>query len=211
MKKKAMKMLWADLETGGLSPKDADILQIAGIVEIDGKPVEEFNFLMRPDSPERAQPGALAVQKRTLEQVMAHPLSQREGYQALSLVLEKYCDKFDKEDKFYLCGQNPVFDDGFLRDLWAKQGDKYYGSFVWPYKIDLLTAMAIVRMRGHFTAMPNLKLASVCDAFGIKLGKRAHDALADIKATRECFGRVLELVPAAGQPADRDAQLELGV
>jgi DNA polymerase III alpha subunit (gram-positive type) len=186
-----------DNETGGLLPKESDITQIAGQVKIDGVVKEEFNFLMRPDSLDRVKAEAVAVSKKTIEQVMAHPLSQREGYEALSKVLGKHCDKFNSSDKFFLCGQNPVFDDGFLRELWQKQGDKYYGSYFWHYRLDLISAMMLVRTRGYFSNMPNMKLGSICAALGVPLGDGAHDALADIRATAACFDKLAEMIPLA--------------
>ena len=193
----ALKLLWLDSETGGVLPKESDITQLAGIVEVDGDVKEEFNFLMRPDSPERVRPDALAVQKKTLEQVMAHPLSQREGYEALSAVLGKHCSKYDKADKFYLGGQNPKFDDDFLRELWQRHGDKYYGSYFWPYRLDLLSATMLLRTRGYYRDMENMKLGSICAVLGVPLGDGAHDALADIRATRACFRILASLIPEA--------------
>jgi DNA polymerase III epsilon subunit-like protein len=60
--------------------------------------------------------------------------------------------------------------------------------------------------------LPNLKLGTVCDAFGIKLGDAAHDALADVVATRTLIrrmqdwlfglGRIPSLEPVAGPDSE---------
>ena len=43
-----MKNLWIDLETTGLDVKKHGVVQIAGIVEIDGEIQESFNFFTKP-------------------------------------------------------------------------------------------------------------------------------------------------------------------
>lgn len=43
------KVLWIDTETLSFNPERADIIQIAGMIEIDGKCVERFNWLIRPE------------------------------------------------------------------------------------------------------------------------------------------------------------------
>ena len=132
------KILWIDFETGGLNPKDCDITQAAGIIEIDGKVVEEFEFLARPDSPARVSAEALRVTGQTLEQVMAHPLSQRELYGKLLALFGRHVDKFKKSDKFIWAGQNPRFDMDFARALWTRSGDTYFGSWFWGTPVDLI-------------------------------------------------------------------------
>lgn len=186
------KILWLDLETGGLDPRLHDITQIAGIVDINGKTVQEFNILVRPSSPERVTTEALAVTGKTLDEVMAHPYSQQEGYELLTGVLGRHVDKYNRSDKFVWAGQNAPFDMGFARELWRKNGDKYFGSWFHPQPMDLIGITVAMRLKGHLTGLPNLKLVSIAEALGIKLA--AHDAMNDIRATREAVYRQLEWI-----------------
>ena len=43
-----MKILFIDTETGGVNPKESALIQLSGIVRIDKKDVEEFNFFIKP-------------------------------------------------------------------------------------------------------------------------------------------------------------------
>jgi DNA polymerase III alpha subunit (gram-positive type) len=192
------KLIWPDLETGGLDPRAHDITQLAFILEIGGKVVEEVELLMRPDSPERVSAEALDVQKRTLDQVMAHPLTQRQGYEEFVRVLSRHVDKFDPGDKLTWIGQNPRFDQDFVRELWRKQGDKYFGSWFMQQPVDLISLVVAAEMRGYFRDIGNRRLATVCNAMGIDI-PQAHRALDDIRATRQCFRRLTQIIPECGE------------
>ena len=43
-----MKILWLDTETTGLNTDKCDLIQLAGIVIIDGEEKERFNFYCQP-------------------------------------------------------------------------------------------------------------------------------------------------------------------
>lgn len=195
------KIAWIDCETGGLDAKEHDITQVAGIIEINGKVVEEFEILMRPDSPSRVTAEALAVTKQTIEQVMAHPSTQAEGYWVLTKILARYVDKYNKADKFVWAGQNPRFDMDFVRALWKKNQDQYFGSWFWPNPADLIGLTMAMTIRGHLPGLPNLRLHSVAEALKVPLD--AHKAIEDVRATRTCFYKLAERIPAQadGVPA----------
>ena len=64
-----MKILFLDTETGGVNPKESALIQLSGIVRIDKKDVEEFNFFIKPFEGSEVNPKALEVQGRTLEEL----------------------------------------------------------------------------------------------------------------------------------------------
>lgn len=184
------KVCWIDCETGGLDPTKHDIVQLAGIVEIDGEIKETFELRMRPSNPERLTAEALAVTKQTTAEVMAHPLSQAEGYRAFVSVLAKYVDRFNRADKMVWAGQNPRFDIDFVRALFTVNGDKYFGSWFWGTAIDLGGFALALQLMGLMPQTINHKLGTICEALQVPLD--AHKALDDVQATRTAFYKLVE-------------------
>ena len=190
------KYIWCDMETGGLKPALHDVTEIAGIIEIGGKIVEEFSLLLRPD-PKRVDPEALRVTGRTLEELAAHPLTQEQGYREFLKILGRHVDKYDRNDKLTWVGQNPRFDMDFAEYLWNRNGDVYFGSWFHRQPADLISIMVACEMRGHYQGLENRKLGTLCKAIGVNLA-RAHQAIDDIRATRECFLRLIEMIHLVG-------------
>ena len=56
-----MKLLWLDVETTGLNKEKCDIIQIAGIVVIDGEEKERFNFKCQPINWENIEPTSITT------------------------------------------------------------------------------------------------------------------------------------------------------
>lgn len=191
-----MKIIWIDVECGGLDPRLHDITEISGIIDIDGSPVEEFQLLLQPSMKQRVSLEALTLQGRTLDEVMSHPLTQREGREELIKIMGRYVDKYDRADKFIWAGQKPTFDMDFLQHMWRTQGDPYFGAWFDHHPLDLMALIVALRQRGYYRDMVNLKLASICAAVGVEL-RNAHNALEDVRATRAAFYKAIELIPLA--------------
>lgn len=178
-----MKVMLIDTETTGLSAFKNDIHQLAGMVKIDGKVVERFNYKIRPFDFNNISPEALEVSGVTVEQLKEYP-EPKSVHMVFCKMMEKYVDKFKKEDKFHLAGQNVSFDAGFLSNFFKKCGDKYYGSwFNWDH-IDLRAMSAILRYAG-LLPVENLKLETLAKHFKLEFNGKAHDAMADIEMTDE--------------------------
>lgn len=176
------KIFWLDTETTGLDPVKHDIIQLAGIVEIDGEVKEEFEMFMQPQPDAPVSKEALEINGWTVEQLREFPLP-KDQHTYLNLILAKYCDRYDKQDKFLIGGQNPKFDIDFLREFYLKNNDKFFGSWFNYHHIDTTTIGALAEYKG--AQLPNFKLETLCKYFKIEL--QAHDALQDIRATREIF------------------------
>lgn len=185
-----MKLLFIDTETTGLKPGTHGVVQIAGIVEIDGQVAEEFNFLCGIFAGQLFDARALEVNGRTVEEInkMPDPL---EVYGKLKAIFKKYVDPYNKNDKFVIAGQNVAFDYAMMEAFWNKCGDKYWYSWVDFRGLDVITATALFQAAGHFK-LPNMKLETVARHFGIEL--KAHDALHDIRATREIYHRYVDMI-----------------
>jgi DNA polymerase-3 subunit epsilon len=185
------KFLWLDCETTGLDPKINDIHQIAGQMVIDGITVDEFDLKFQPNNWDTVQPEALAVSGLTIDDLRARTMTSKAAYKELNTRMCKRVNKYDNTDKFVFCAYNANFDAQFTNEWFNKHGNKYFfglchgGAYFDPLNLALLVEMKA----GKKLFMPNRKLATVAAYYGVVLDN-AHDALADIRATRE-VGKIL--------------------
>jgi len=183
------KLLFLDLETSGTDKNRHGVIQIAGIIEIDGEEKERFGFNVSLFPGDIVSKDALVINKKTIEEIRSYP-KPIEVYKAFLGILDKFVSRFDKTDKFYLVGYNSRFDDDFLREWFLKFQDKFYGSyFFWP-SIDVsnMAALHFMEARKNFK---DFKLMTVAAAAGVDIsGDKAHDAIFDVEITREIFHKL---------------------
>ena len=176
-----MKILWFDTETTGLDPVKNDIIQIAGIIEIDGNVKEEFQFWAKPPKDADIQDEALKVHGYSKIDIKQWP-DPKFMYAGLIGIFGKYVDKFKKYDKFIPAGHNVKFDIEFLSQLFKKQKDDYFGSWMIWQPFCTMHAAVINTILGNIKP-DNYKLITLAEHYKIPL--KAHDAMEDIRATRE--------------------------
>lgn len=185
-----MKILWFDCETTGLNPEKNDILTLAGLIEINGEIKEEFYLEMQPFNYDNISEEALKVNGLELSKIKTWMIP-RLAHKQLTYIFSKHINKFNKNDKFICAGHNVKFDFDFLVEFFKKNGDKYLGSWV-EYQfsscIDTLPLVQLMRFK-KIIDIENCKLVTASKAFDINLEK-AHNALEDIKATRELFYKI---------------------
>jgi DNA polymerase-3 subunit epsilon len=176
-----MKIFHFDVETTGTDPVIHDIVQLAYIIEIDGRDKEGGNLFMQPFDYDAITEEALALNKLTIEQLRTFE-DPRVVYCSLCKTLSRYVDKYDRSDKFHPAGYNVRFDCDCLKEWFLKNGDVYYGSWFNWKQIDPLRVLHFMDGMGVIS-LPDYKLETVCAHYGIEID--AHEALSDIKATRE--------------------------
>lgn len=181
-----MKVLYFDTETTGIDPLKNDIVQLSGMIEIDGKIVEQFNMRCQPFNYENIDAKALEVTGNTIDGFKQEQ-TPKEMYKKFIQILSKHVDKFNKKDKMYVAGYNVRFDMEFLRCFFVKNGDGYFGSWFNWRVIDALPFMHVLDFVGY-CSLSDYKLGTVCNDFGIEID--AHDAFSDIKATHELIQRI---------------------
>jgi DNA polymerase III subunit epsilon len=197
-----IKMLYVDTETGGTIPGQHALLQVAAIVDIDGDPVDEFCSYLNPFDTDLIEDGALAVNGLTREQIATFP-DPVHVHDQFCAFMGKHVKQFDRFDKFYFAAYGVEFDFGFIEKWFKASKDKYLGSYMhytpplclkhWMYRLGFLNKISL----------PDYKLKSVCDYFHIELGDKAHDALADIRATQKLGSMMLRKMreKQANEPA----------
>lgn len=183
-----MKVLYFDTETTGLDPVKNDIIQLAGIVEINGEIKEEFNFFSQPFSYENVSQEALDIHGISIDTIKGFPKPETLRIRLIQL-MGKYVDKYNREDKFYAAGMNAGFDLGFLSKNFQKSNDKFFFSWFWGHALDLYELAIILKYKGILKT-ENLKLETLAEYFGIEL--KTHDAMSEIKCTREIIRVILD-------------------
>ena len=110
-----MKLLLFDLETTGTDAVKNGIHPISGKIIINGEVKETFVFKVRPKEGAVYEEKALEVGNVTKEQLEAYP-AMREVYVTVIAMLDKYVNRYDRSDKFFLVGYNNAhFDNQFFR------------------------------------------------------------------------------------------------
>ncbi len=176
---KGKRLAFVDLETTGINPFTHEIIEIGCLVAKQNDngewvTVEEFEFKVKPEHIETAQPEALRINHYD-ESVWMFAHTQEQALQTLS----------QKCDGCVMVGQNVSFDYAFLAAKFGKYNIK--DPFFYA-KLDTIS-LAYMRFRKD-TTMTSFTLRELCERLGIK-NEKAHSALADIRATFEVFKRLM--------------------
>jgi len=167
------KIFTFDVETGGLDCKKNALIQIAYLIEIDGKIEAEGNLKCKPFAGDILDPKALEVNGQKESDILEYP-DPRVQYKKLVATFGRFINKYDKTDKFYPSGYNVRFDLDFLKEWFVKNGDTWFASWQNWRDIDPFSVVKWLAARGEID-LPNLKLATIYrHVFGKKTGRRAR-------------------------------------
>jgi len=181
-----MKIAWIDTETGGTDPEKHALLQIAMEIFVDGKEIRREMFHVKPFNGDEIEDEALEVNGFTRDQV--ETFAPAFGvHKEIVKILEKYVERFNPLDKFVFAGYGARFDMDFMRAFFKKNGDDYFESYFFSLPLDVMSFVAEGIMLETVKPMKSFRLGKVCEQLGIALGEDAHDALADIRATRKLY------------------------
>lgn len=185
-----MKLLFLDTETTGPDRETCGLIQVSGIVDIDGQVVEQFDFSCRPLKGDMIYPEAMNLLGLNREKLDARP-DPKEAFAGVMAVLNRHIARFNKRDKFYMVGQVVGFDHTVL-DRWMKRhGEHYLFAYINYHLIDLVALTAAHQVAGG-GKLENMKLETVGKSFGIEF--KAHDSKEDIRATREIFYKYVGMI-----------------
>lgn len=181
------KRIYIDVETTGLYSNSCGIVQIGGIIEIDGKVAETFDLRPQPFLDDDIYDDALKVTGLTKEEIWDPDKYEppETVHKTLTGIMSKYIDRFNKKDKFHLLGYNVLaFDIPFMRAWFKKCGDKYFGSWFFHPPLDVMVIAAYMLQAKRHT-VPNFQLSTVASALNLPWeDDKAHDAMYDIEITR---------------------------
>ena len=187
------KIIFIDTETGGVNTEMSALIQLSGIIRVNKKDVETFNFFIKPFENSEVNEKALEVQGRTLEELKTEKyVEEKEVYKQFVNLLDKYVDKYDKTDKFIVAGYNVRFDVDMLKAFFQRHGNNFLFSYLDSSMLDPLYSIRLLQVAGILPVLENNKLETWCKHFGIEL--KAHDSLEDVKATKKIIGKLIELI-----------------
>ena len=187
------KIIFIDTETGGVNSEKAALIQLSGIIRIDKKDVEKFNFYIKPFENSEVTEKALEVQGRTLEELKTDKyVEEKEVYKQFINLLDKYIDKYDRTDKFIVAGYNVRFDVDILKAFFQRHGNNFLFSYLDSSMLDPLYSIRLLQIAEVLPVLENNKLETWCKHFGIEL--KAHDSLEDIEATKKLIGKLISLI-----------------
>lgn len=188
-----------DLETSGLSPSDARIMQFAGRrTTLDFEPLgDPVNLLVKLPDDTLPSPGAILTTKITPQKTLEEGITERE--------LAKYLSEEIFTPDTIILGFNSVrFDDRFIQHLFWRN---FYDPYEWMWKdgrsrwdmLDVVRMTRALRPEGItwcFTedGKPTNRLELLTKANGIS-HESAHDALSDVNALIDVTRLIKEKQP----------------
>lgn len=184
------KKVFFDCETTGVKHWQNSIHQLSGCIEIDGQVKEYFNFRVQPYEKAIIDETALAVSHTTPE-MLASFMPMKECFTKFVKMLEKYVDRYNNRDKFFLIGYNNAgFDNAFLRAWFVHNNCDFFGSYFWANSIDVMVLASQMMMLSR-PKMVDFKQGTVAKYIGIDVDPaRLHDAQYDVEILRKLYYRV---------------------
>jgi DNA polymerase III epsilon subunit-like protein len=189
-----MKLVWVDIESPNLNP-DSGIIELAALyedTEIGDKSKAIFHKFCKPEvKPEswdkplnnRDNKTITDLTGITWNKLESEGISENELYTQFSKFLAERIDKFNKQDKAIFVAYNAKFDADFIRALWKRNNDNYYGSWFLSANLDILSTVALAIRFDKLPILPNNQLNTVADYLNIEI--KAHSAISDIIGARK--------------------------
>ena len=177
-----MKTIWIDVETTGIEPATNTIIELAALYE-NGKDKDIFHTYILPDVFPAEFSTIEELTGITWEYLQHNGITEQQAYTDFIAWLGKHIDKYDKEDKAIFAAYYARFDNDFIRELFKRNNDNYFGSWFYSAPLDIMgTVIQCVRL-GLMPVPVNFKNITICEFFGIE--HKAHSAKDDIMASRK--------------------------
>ncbi|MCQ2086645.1 MAG: 3'-5' exonuclease [Bacilli bacterium] len=188
-----MKFLWIDTETTGLDEKihrpfEVAIIFVNNRKEPDGRITHlecERDFYLNPlrDGIEISQE-ALNITGYTEEKIRA----LKPAADVVPIIAEFLKDTITQfgtgpEEKSFLCGYNVGFDYKMIKALF-NDFELNFDDYIMNHQMDVFNQVKSAGNLRLIPYLPDRKLTTVAEHFRVNL-ENAHNALADIRATKE--------------------------
>ncbi len=188
-------LCFTDTETTSTNRLNGAILELGGAIEDFSGTLERFSFFARPHEHAEVCAEALDVNKMGFEEIQTLP-DPAEMYKGFKGLLTKRVNPFKKRkelrDKFFFVGYNAPFDSDFVRQLFVRNGDDFYGSLFFNPPVCVMQ-MAIQKLMFVRDTLPDFKLGTVARYLGIEFDEfTLHGASVDADLTRQVFYKLLE-------------------
>lgn len=87
--------------------------------------------------------------------------SEGESYFYFKKILDKYINKYDREDKFIVAGYNVKFDIEMLQAFFKRQNDNYLFSYIGSTIIDPLPCIGMLQLCGLLPTLENNNIGNL--------------------------------------------------
>lgn len=182
-----MRKLWLDVETSGLCSEKNGVIQVACLVENEkGKVIDQFELKIKPFKGCVYDKGAEEIHGKSEKEISKYT----DEHEAIHSFIEWLEEHQVSRKQFSITGYNSRFDQDFIT-AWFKRTKKNYWTFFNYYDVDVFALVKILDLGGFINKKYSKKLEAVCNSMGVKLNE-AHDALADIKATRKLYKKIVK-------------------
>lgn len=188
-------VLFFDLETSGINPIRNAVTQISACaVSIDEEgrltPLEAINLEICPRDGKEVIQKAIELQGLTTEELPSR-LEDSVAFGKFLAFLSRHIDRFDKRNKFSLCGfGNIKFCTPFLRGWFDDNCDGYFGAYFYPEEIDLKVE-ATKKLLFKRPFVKSLDLGTVASAFGIPFdSEKTHNSKYDLGIICKLFQKI---------------------
>jgi DNA polymerase III epsilon subunit-like protein len=203
------KLIFHDLETGGVNPKRHPIIQLAAIaVDSQLEVLEAFEAKIR-FNPKSANayslrknsyhPGIWAKEAREPKEVAKEFAAFLRRHATVSTL----SSKGERYDVAQLVAHNAAFDGPFLSEWYARLG------VYLPAKRQSLCTLQLALWRFAISGEKppaNYQLATLCAHFGVPFhAAKAHDALGDVSATVQLYRALAPSIVPTGTLKSRRA------
>lgn len=185
-----MKVVWIDCETTGLDPYKDCIIELACLYEEwengENKNKKVFREYCLPEYKPNNFEEIEKLTGITWGLLEEKGLTQTELYNEFVKFLGNQIDKFDKGDKAIFAAYNAKFDNLFVRELFNRNGDQFFGSWFFSYPLDIASTVLTCLLTGAIDKPENFKNATVGKHLNVEGIDKAdlHSALTDIKISR---------------------------
>lgn len=186
------KLIYIDVETTGLNANKHAIIQLAYIIEINGKVKARGSYRINPKTYNKAREvdaRALEVNGIAMEQLATFQ-DQADAFRSFLAVLEQY---ISLEERLTFVAYNSQFDIKFVQ-AWFQDNGRFndYGRYFTYKDLDVFALVKYLVYCGHFSEVKSHTLGNMCKA--IDLVFDGHDAVADIEATRDLHLHLVEYI-----------------
>lgn len=183
-----------DSETGGLNPKEADILTLfMAVVDEEFKVIDELDLKLKPnDRLPIADAGALAVNKIDLQKHLSDPttITYSEAKSNIISFVKKYLKKRGRYSNLIPLGQNVMFD---LNFIWEHIVPKNEFEAIFSYNVEDTKTASLFLKRCGWLPQDVGTLKSLVEYFNIPK-REAHEAKGDVHMTIDVYKALVLLM-----------------
>lgn len=180
-----MKIMFLDVETGGLDEIENSLLSVGLFIWDKGNIIEGKEIFICKEQYNTVQ-AALDINKINLDELRIKGISEEKAIEEI----ESFCFKYFNKEKVILGGHNVTFDIGFIKALYRRNNKDFYSRFSYRF-LDTGSILRFMHLQGK---LENDIFSSdkAFEFFGITFEEnKRHTALGDAEATAKLLSKLI--------------------